>query len=189
MLDERKRMLKLFAFITYPILLVVVIRFSCFKGKSLTELIDYMEAEMRERPFHFEISRQTALVILVYTFIFIFIFFLIITSLKDTMPGEEHDSARWANARKITRELRARKGDDQLERFQKDIIFSENLRVAIDSNCDNINTLVLGEPGTQKTRGFIIPNIIQMNCNMVITDPKGGATRSIVKSYGTARLI
>lgn len=166
-------MLKLFAFITYPILLVVVIRFSCFKGKSLTELIDYMEAEMRERPFHFEISRQIALVILVYTFIFIFIFFLIITSLKDTMPGEEHDSARWANARKITRELRARKGDDQLERFQKDIIFSENLRVAIDSNCDNINTLVLGEPGTQKTRGFIIPNIIQMNCNMVITDPKG----------------
>ena len=37
----------------------------------------------------------------------------------------------------------------------------------------NGNTLIWGGPGTWKSRGYIIPNIMQMNCNLVVTDPKG----------------
>ena len=173
MLEERKRMLKLFAVIIYPIMAVVVVRFSNFKGKSLMKLIDYMDKEMRERPYHFEVSITTIKILMVFTLIYVMIFFLIITSLKNTMPGIEHDSAHWENAKKISKKLQAKKGDEELEKQYKNILFSQNLRVSIDERGANINTLVMGEPGTQKTRGFIIPNILQLNCNMVITDPKG----------------
>lgn len=37
----------------------------------------------------------------------------------------------------------------------------------------NGNTLIWGGPGTWKSRGYIIPNLMQMNCNYVVTDPKG----------------
>lgn len=37
----------------------------------------------------------------------------------------------------------------------------------------NGNTIIFGGPGTWKSRGYIIPNIMQMNCNFVVTDPKG----------------
>ena len=207
LLEERKRMLKCLAFVMYPILLVPVIRFSSFKGSSLLKLIDYMEDEMEKRPLHFEFSGQTVLVVIIYTLIYVSVFFLIITSLKNTMPGEEHDSAKWANAKKVGRMLRTKKSrkykkykkrkkiekknamtsremlnnkedkpeskKTEMARFQNDIIFTRNVRVSMDSNCDNINTLVLGGAGRMKTRGFIIPNIIQMNCNPVTTDPKG----------------
>ena len=60
-----------------------------------------------------------------------------------------------------------------MEMWQSYILFSSRLRVSILSNCDNINTLVLGGPGTGKSRTFIIPNIMQLNSNIVVTDPKG----------------
>lgn len=37
----------------------------------------------------------------------------------------------------------------------------------------NKNVMVIGGSGSRKTRGVIKPNLLQMNCNYVITDPKG----------------
>lgn len=37
----------------------------------------------------------------------------------------------------------------------------------------NKNILVVGGPGSSKTRGFVKPSIMQMNCSYVVTDPKG----------------
>ena len=37
----------------------------------------------------------------------------------------------------------------------------------------NLNTLTIGGSGTGKTRGFILPNIAQMNSSFVVTDPAG----------------
>lgn len=37
----------------------------------------------------------------------------------------------------------------------------------------NLNTLTIGGSGTGKTRGFILPNIVQMNSSFVVTDPAG----------------
>ena len=38
----------------------------------------------------------------------------------------------------------------------------------------NKNIVVIGGSGSGKTRFFVKPSIMQMNCSMVITDPKGG---------------
>lgn len=44
----------------------------------------------------------------------------------------------------------------------------------------NNNVILFGTPGGGKTRGFVEPNIMQMNSSYVITDPKG----NLVKKYG-----
>lgn len=51
----------------------------------------------------------------------------------------------------------------------------------------NNNVTVVGGSGSGKTRYFIKPNILQANCNYVITDPKGDllkTTGSFLKSQG-----
>ena len=173
LLEERKKMLKCFAFIMYPIFLIAVIRFSSIKADNLIKFIDYMEQEMKERPLHFEFTMRTIKAILIFSIIYLVVFYMIITSLKDTMPGKEHDSAHWVDGKKVSKKMCAKKGDGELPKEDRNMVFSKNVRVSIDSPGANINTLVIGEPGSKKTRSFIIPNMLQLNCNMVVTDPKG----------------
>ena len=37
----------------------------------------------------------------------------------------------------------------------------------------NLNVLVVGGSGAGKSRAYAVVNIMQCNCSMVITDPKG----------------
>ena len=41
----------------------------------------------------------------------------------------------------------------------------------------NLNVLVVGGSGAGKSRTYAIPNIMQCNCSMVITDPKAELLR------------
>lgn len=62
----------------------------------------------------------------------------------------------------------------------RNILFSENIRMAI-NNEDvtdfkaqrNKNALIIGGSGSGKTRFFVKPNIMQLNADFVVTDPKG----------------
>ena len=49
-----------------------------------------------------------------------------------------------------------------------------------------VGYLAVGGSGAGKSRTYAIPNIMQCNCSMVITDPKAGAKRSYLKRVGTA---
>ena len=51
-------------------------------------------------------------------------------------------------------------------------------------NGRNKNILIVGGPGTGKTRFFVIPNLMQLNSSYVITDPKG----TILPDVGTLLL-
>lgn len=61
--------------------------------------------------------------------------------------------------------------------WQLNMLFSERVKVAIKTKCSNINTLILGGSGKGKSRGFIIPNIMQLNSTFLCTDPKGEILR------------
>lgn len=41
----------------------------------------------------------------------------------------------------------------------------------------NLNMLIIGSPGTGKTRFFVKPNLLQANTSYVVTDPKGEILR------------
>lgn len=86
--------------------------------------------------------------------------------------GEEHGSARWGSAREGRRFM-------NLEDPDQNILLTERFGMAM-SRPDhdrryerNRNVLVVGGSGSGKTRGFFEPNIMQMNSDYLVTDPKG----------------
>lgn len=97
-------------------------------------------------------------------------------SLKNTRPGEEHGSARWATVREINKKYAAKEVVfPEAPKWMQDMILTNRARLGFDfyRHGKNGNTLIWGGPGTWKSRGYIIPNLMQMNCNYVVTDPKG----------------
>ena len=108
MLLKRKQMMKTFAVVMYPFLMLMVIRFAPFPGGSLLDFFNYVSDEM-EAPFQFSWSEHTIPALLIMTVLYITVFFLIITSMKNTRYGEEHGSARWMDAAKLGRKLKTAK--------------------------------------------------------------------------------
>ena len=176
MLLKRKQMVRTFALIMYPAVLLLVIRFAPFPGGSLWDFMEYVSAEM-DHPMRFSWSSHTLPAIFITSGVYVAVFFLIITSMKNTRYGEEHGSAKWMDAKMLGRRLREHGMD--IESYRKNIILTQNVFVSMDSECDNINTMIIGGAGRLKSRGFIIPNIMQMNCNPVVTDPKGEILRKV----------
>lgn len=88
-----------------------------------------------------------------------------------TRKGEEHGSARWATKT----EMRA--FSDAKDPFNN-IILTQNCALALnprgfDQKTDrNKNVMVVGGSGSGKTRYYVKPNLLQMNCSYFVTDPK-----------------
>ena len=98
------------------------------------------------------------------------------------MPGKEYGTARYADIRQVNKFLEEKNGN-------RNRILSQNVRMSLDTRKTklNNNVLIIGGAGAGKTFYEVKPNLMQMpdNCSFILTDPKGGAKRSIVKSYGT----
>lgn len=101
----------------------------------------------------------------------ILIAFFIITwqkmNKKNYRSGEEHGSARYG---RIDEEASILKDEDE----DKNMILSKNIQISMDTRKTflNNNICAIGGSGSGKTRFFIKPNILQMSCNYVVTDPK-----------------
>ena len=175
---DKKRNYWIAVLVLYPLAAFLALRLSAFNGSGLAEFIDYAETELTERPFGFEYTQQMFPSLLVVTFIYFTTAFLMISSIRNTRYGEEHGSARFESVGYINRRYRTKKKclTDELKEIgikRTYTLCSRRIRISIVSMCSNINILLIGAPGTGKSRGFIIPNIMQMNSNFVATDPKG----------------
>ena len=85
---------------------------------------------------------------------------------KNYRRGEEHGSARWGHVGQLCKKYRAMP-------YAQNILLTQNFRMGLDcyKHRRNLNILVIGGSGAGKSRTFAIPNIMQCNCSMVITDP------------------
>ena len=86
------------------------------------------------------------------------------------MHGIEQGSAEWGTRKDIRPYMH--KDPD------KNIILSNTEKLSVGMNPDfehdrNNNVVVVGGSGSGKTRGCIMPNLMQMHSSYVITDPKG----------------
>mgnify|MGYP000027241633 CR=1 FL=1 len=86
----------------------------------------------------------------------------------------------WANTEEITNKYAEFDGNDYRNSFYNTIL-SENVYESLDAkkHFHALNTLILGTTGSGKTRYVLKPNMLQMNANYVITDPKGGTVTEI----------
>ena len=86
--------------------------------------------------------------------------------------GEEHGSAKWGTRREGQR-FKDNKNPDN------NIIFTKNYGLVVNRAKHsrkyerNRNVLVVGGSGSGKTRGYVEPNLMQMNSDFFVTDPKG----------------
>ena len=90
---------------------------------------------------------------------------------KKLRKGIEYGSARWGNAEDIKPYM----SEDPW--MNSPLTATEALtmesRPKQPKYARNKNIVVIGGSGSGKTRFFVKPSVMQMNCSMVITDPKG----------------
>ena len=90
---------------------------------------------------------------------------------KKLRKGIEYGSARWGNAEDIKPYMS--------ENPWMNIPLTATEALTMESRSKqpkyarNKNIVVIGGSGSGKTRFFVKPSVMQMNCSMVITDPKG----------------
>lgn len=93
---------------------------------------------------------------------------------RNERPGEQSGSSRWAKRSDLVR-FKTAKNPGMFD----SIILTEHYGMAIKregfdrAHDRNLNFLVIGGSGSGKTRYYVKPNVCQMNCDYVITDPKG----------------
>ena len=103
--------------------------------------------------------------------------FIMIDISKDRtfMPGKEAGSAQWGDILKLNKKYK------DMNEPSKNRIYSENIRVSMDSKKTrlNNNTIGVGGSGAGKSLFLVTPNVYQANIssvypgNFIITDPKG----------------
>lgn len=106
-----------------------------------------------------------------------------VTKRRNTRPGEEHGSARWAKSR----EFDPFTDKDPAQRLQ--LTETEGLSIDSRKTQRNNNVLVIGASGSGKSRHYVIPNLSRLDTSFAITDPKGELrreTRASLESRGYA---
>ena len=104
---------------------------------------------------------------------------------KKYRKGEEYGSARWGRSRDIEPYIDHEDEDNNILLTATESL-KLNGRMSKPEYERNKNVLIVGGSGSGKTRFFVKPQLMQMHSSYVITDPKGSAARSVMKSYGTA---
>lgn len=101
-----------------------------------------------------------------------------ITSRKNYRSGEEYGSAEYGNIDKLQEKF---KDDEE----KNNMICSKKIEISMDTRKTflNDNICVIGGSGSGKTRFFNKPNILQMNCNYVVTDPKTSLIRETANAF------
>lgn len=90
---------------------------------------------------------------------------------RNFKEGEEHGSARWASPAEARR-FTEKKPEDNILLAEDVGLALYNKRLSNDYHT-NKNILVIGGPGSGKTRFYVKPNVLQAHACYVITDPKG----------------
>ena len=141
-------------------------------GKNLLYQLGSISAAF-DRPMAITWCNQSPRILLLATLGYGMAIVVAASDRKNRRRGEEHGSARWGNVKAIAKFYR-----DPAP--AQNLLLTRNFRIGLDGHKHkrNLNVLVVGGSGAGKTRTYAIPNVMQCNCSMVITDPKSGATRS-----------
>ena len=91
---------------------------------------------------------------------------------KHIRINEEYGSARWGRPEDIAPFINKSNPDQNIILTATESLTMEN-RMPNPAHNRNKNVLVVGGSGTGKTRFVVKPNLMQLSCSYVVTDPKG----------------
>lgn len=195
--QKKKNQMKKMQFILFVCLFVIFL-ISAFRVLGLVALnprlgITEAVGDALRHPFCFDgfslaVKKYGAAAALISVLGFVLLYINIVDRGLKTVdnPNTVHGAAHFMSAEEQSKYNIEKTDPIGLERNDgpNNIIFSKEMRLAIDNKATrrNLNTLVIGGSGAGKSFFFIAPNILQYNCNFVITDPSGELLRDYGKS-------
>ena len=131
-----------------------------------------MLSEKLEQPFFITYTPYTFKCILIFTAAYFLGIGIYESQKRNYRRGVEHGSAKWGNVSEICRRYCEKQ-------YTQNLLLTQHFRMGLDGykHKRNLNVLVVGGSGAGKSRTYAIPNIMQCNCSMVITDPKAELLR------------
>ena len=131
-----------------------------------------MLTEKLDQPFSISYTPYTLRCVFTFTIAYALGIGIYYSQKRNYRRGVEHGSAKWGDAASICKRYRDK-------RYTQNLILTQNFRMGLDcyKHKRNLNVLVVGGSGAGKSRAYAVVNIMQCNCSMVITDPKGELLR------------
>lgn len=141
----------------------------CGEGVKLTEFLSLF-SEQLQHPFRLSLNAYTVRCVFAALCIYALAVGYYYTSKGNKRTGEEYGSAKWGDAAALNRKYRDKTNN---------IILSQHISMGLDGKKHkrNLNVIVVGGSGAGKTRGYVLPNIMECNCSYIIADPKGEILR------------
>lgn len=142
------------------------------RGYTIGKGFDISQSEKLEQPFFITYTPYTFKCILIFTAAYFLGIGIYKSQKRNYRRGVEHGSAKWGNVSEICRRYCEK-------RYTQNLLLTQHFRMGLDGykHKRNLNVLVVGGSGAGKSRTYAIPNIMQCNCSMVITDPKAELLR------------
>lgn len=139
--------------------------------KNFIQILETL-SEKLEQPFFITYTPCTFKCILIFTAAYFLGIGIYESQKRNYRRGVEHGSAKWGNVSEICRRYCEK-------RYTQNLLLTQHFRMGLDGykHKRNLNVLVVGGSGAGKSRTYAIPNIMQCNCSMVITDPKAELLR------------
>lgn len=141
----------------------------CGEGVKLTEFLSLF-SERLQHPFRLSLNGYTVRCVFAALCMYALAIGYYYTSKGNKRTGEEYGSAKWGDAAALNRKYRDKTDN---------IILSQHISMGLDGRRHkrNLNVIVVGGSGAGKTRGYVLPNIMECNCSYIIADPKGEILR------------
>ena len=135
-----------------------------------TNLLQILQVltEKLDQPFSISYTPYTLRCVFTFTIAYVLGIGIYYSQKRNYRRGVEHGSAKWGDAASICKRYRDK-------RYTQNLILTQNFRMGLDcyKHKRNLNVLVVGGSGAGKSRAYAVVNIMQCNCSMVVTDPKG----------------
>ena len=139
-----------------------------------TNLLQILQVltEKLDQPFSITYTPYTLRCVFTFTIAYVLGIGIYYSQKRNYRRGVEHGSAKWGDAASVCKRYRDK-------RYTQNLILTQNFRMGLDcyKHKRNLNVLVVGGSGAGKSRAYAVVNIMQCNCSMVITDPKGELLR------------
>ena len=141
----------------------------CGEGVKLTEFLSLF-SEQLQHPFRLSLNGYTVRCVFAALCMYALAIGYYYTSKGNKRMGEEYGSAKWGDAAALNRKYRDKTNN---------IILSQHISMGLDGRKHkrNLNVIGVGGSGAGKTRGYVLPNIMECNCSYIIADPKGEILR------------
>lgn len=143
-------------------------------GTPADKILNRFPSALSESPFQITVEQGALLGGAVAAVLLLLVIFYKMSGKKNTRPGEEQGSARWAKAR----EMKPLTSTNPAQRLQ--LTATEGLSLDPHKTGRNLNVFVLGISGSGKTRGYVLPNLETIEGHsFAVTDPKGQIYRAM----------